>query len=286
MTTPNATLANDQRLSSNDSGNNIIDDDLRITENNLRNARNGSSSLNDTSININMHRVETQIRTADINTTITNRQPATVNNTNDTTTLYSVQDIQPVDCYDDNRLSTLEKNLMLNQKTLDHLKEKIKQRYHYRSSMKSKISEYGTLVRDNRLSLSSLDISANINVMESLNRKRKTLHETETGSDKPEKVTQHAKCDRKILWGNAGLQNQSVICYSNAIFQAIASCNHLTTLFNDILRDNQKCFKMNYEFVRLLNLMMCQSDCIDPGNFVKLFTDYHQQFKDEECTYY
>ena len=190
----------------------------------------------------------------------------------------------------------LEKNLILNQKTLSKLKDKfslyeratrkMKQWYHDRSTIKSKISENGTLVRDNRLSLSSLAISANINIMEHLTRKRKTLHETETEYDGTEREIQHAKCDQNVLWGSAGLWNQSVICYSNAIFQAIASCNHITTLFHDILRDNQRCFKMNYEFVRLLNLMMCQSDCIDPGNFVKLFTDYHQEFKDEECTYY
>ncbi len=31
---------------------------------------------------------------------------------------------------------------------------------------------------------------------------------------------------------NAGLSNTGVICYSNAIFQALASCNHLTTFFD------------------------------------------------------
>jgi hypothetical protein len=43
---------------------------------------------------------------------------------------------------------------------------KMKLRHHYRSSMISKISKNGTLVRDNRLSLSSLARSENINVME------------------------------------------------------------------------------------------------------------------------
>ncbi len=31
---------------------------------------------------------------------------------------------------------------------------------------------------------------------------------------------------------NAGISNTGVICYSNAIFQALASCNHLTTFFD------------------------------------------------------
>jgi hypothetical protein len=95
---------------------------------------------------------------------------------------------------------------------------------------------------------------------------------------------QHAAETLRV--GMPASRNQSVICYSNAIFQAIASSNHITQLFNVILQDDQKCFKMNYEFVRLINTMMCQSDCVDPGNFVQLFTNYHQEFKDEECKYY
>jgi ubiquitin C-terminal hydrolase len=31
---------------------------------------------------------------------------------------------------------------------------------------------------------------------------------------------------------NAGLSNTGIICYSNAIFQALVSCNHLTTFFD------------------------------------------------------
>ncbi len=31
---------------------------------------------------------------------------------------------------------------------------------------------------------------------------------------------------------HAGLSNTGVICYLNAIFQALASCNHLTTFFD------------------------------------------------------
>ena len=32
--------------------------------------------------------------------------------------------------------------------------------------------------------------------------------------------------------------------------------------------------------------MTTQSECIDPGNFVRLFTDYYTEFRDEECTYH
>ena len=113
-----------------------------------------------------------------------------------------------------------------------------------------------------------------------------TSQDNVTEYDGTQREIQHATRRRNITCGNAGLRNQSVICYSNAIFQAIASSNHITQLFNVILQDDQKCFKMNYEFVRLINTMICQSDCVDPGNFVQLFTNYHQEFKDNECKYY
>ena len=70
-------------------------------------------------------------------------------------------------------------------------------------------------------------------------QKRKRLHETETECIRTKTDIQHTTHRRSITLGNAGLRNQNVICYSNAILQAIASCNHLTTLFHNILTDNQ-----------------------------------------------
>ncbi len=32
--------------------------------------------------------------------------------------------------------------------------------------------------------------------------------------------------------------------------------------------------------------MTTQSECIDPGYFVRLFTDYYTEFRDKECTYH
>jgi hypothetical protein len=40
---------------------------------------------------------------------------------------------------------------------------------------------------------------------------------------------------------NAGLSNTGVTCYSNAIFQALASCNHLTTFFDTPPQQNHSC---------------------------------------------
>jgi hypothetical protein len=85
--------------------------------------------------------------------------------------------------------------------------------------------------------------------------------------------------------GNAGLRNQNSVCYSNAIFQAIASCGHLTTVFDNVLSDSQRCFQLNYEFVRLVHSIIHQSDCFDPHDFLSLFSERNSNF-DEQCAYF
>jgi hypothetical protein len=115
-------------------------------------------------------------------------------------------------------------------------------------------------------------------------QKRKRLLETETECTTSKKIIRNNSDQRRITLGNAGLQNQNVICYSNAIFQAIASCNHHTTLFQNFPTDNQRCFKLNYEFITLINSMTTQSESVDPRHFIKSFTDNYTEFKDEQCT--
>jgi len=117
--------------------------------------------------------------------------------------------------------------------------------------------------------------SAYNNMMNHQTRKRKSLY-----------ITHSDRGNSLFMRGNAGLRNQSVLCYSNAIFQAIASCNHLTTLFQTVLSDNQRCFRMNYEFVKLVHSILTQSDCVDPEEFLKLLTNCRKNFLSEECTYH
>ncbi len=76
---------------------------------------------------------------------------------------------------------------------------------------------------------------------------------------------------------NAGLANNGVICYANAIFQALANFNHLTSLFNDPLPDNNDgAFPLNHAFCTVLRSMVERPRnpelAVDPSNFVKLFT--------------
>ncbi len=88
---------------------------------------------------------------------------------------------------------------------------------------------------------------------------------------------------------NAGLSNIGVICYSNAIFQALARCNHLTTFFDTPPQQNCERFALYYMFSQVLHLMVrcqgSQQDVVNPTNFITPFLDHHSDFRDEQCEY-
>jgi hypothetical protein len=78
---------------------------------------------------------------------------------------------------------------------------------------------------------------------------------------------------------NAGLSNTGIICYSNAIFQALVSCNHLTTFFDTPPQQNCERFVLYYVFSQVLHSMVMrqgsQQDVVDPTNFITPFLDCH-----------
>ncbi len=88
---------------------------------------------------------------------------------------------------------------------------------------------------------------------------------------------------------NAGLSNTGIICYSNAIFQALASCNHLTMFFDTPPQQNCECFVLYYAFSQVLHLMVrhqgSQQDVVNPINFIMPFLGCHSDFRDEQCEY-
>jgi ubiquitin C-terminal hydrolase len=88
---------------------------------------------------------------------------------------------------------------------------------------------------------------------------------------------------------DAGLSNTGVICYSNAIFQALASCNHLTTFFDTPPQQNHEHFVLDYAFSQVLHSMArhqgSQQDVVNPTNFITPFLDCHSDFRDEQCEY-
>ncbi len=81
---------------------------------------------------------------------------------------------------------------------------------------------------------------------------------------------------------HAGLSNTGIICYSNAFFQALASCNHLTTFFDTPPQQNCERFVLYYVFSQVLHSMVrrqgSQQDVVDPSNFIMPFLDRHSDF--------
>ncbi len=82
---------------------------------------------------------------------------------------------------------------------------------------------------------------------------------------------------------NPELSNSGVICYANAIFQALAHFNHLTSLFNNPPPDDKHgAFPLNNAYCTVLHSLVRRpgnpGSLADPGNFVNLFTNIHQDF--------
>ena len=172
---------------------------------------------------------------------------------------------------DPSRLLEMERCVRLTQIFFDQMTERLSKCMKYVALLKrrhdvmmAKKSQQRTQYTDNNIEESS----RNVNVLQDKSCKRRKYNE------------EHHRSEH----GNAGLRNQNVTCYSNAIFQAIASCSHLTTVFDNVLSDSQRCFRLNYEFVRLLHSMIHQSDCFDPHDFLSLFLRRNSNF-DEQCAY-
>lgn len=94
----------------------------------------------------------------------------------------------------------------------------------------------------------------------------------------------------RLNHGNPGLNNSSVACYSNAVLQALASCNHLTKLFSTPPRQIHERFALYYAFSQLLysivNPQPSQQNLVDPSKFNNLFIERNKEFSETECEYY
>jgi len=76
------------------------------------------------------------------------------------------------------------------------------------------------------------------------------------------------------LGAHAGLNNNSnVTCYSNAVFQCIASC----ITFSDFSpSENHPQFPLNHAFASLMNSMIRGEESVDPSFFMNVFTPLFQ----------
>ena len=86
--------------------------------------------------------------------------------------------------------------------------------------------------------------------------------------------------------------NSGVLCYSNAIFQALASCYQRTTLLNDPIptpKQYHDRFRLCYAFAEVLHLLvnhqLREQDVLDPTNFSNVVHEIHSDYVDEESVY-
>ncbi len=70
------------------------------------------------------------------------------------------------------------------------------------------------------------------------------------------------------LGAHAGLKNSNVNCYSNAIFQCIASC----ICFSDFSpSEKHPKFPLNHAFASLMSSMVGREESVDPSLFMNVF---------------
>ena len=90
---------------------------------------------------------------------------------------------------------------------------------------------------------------------------------------------------------NAGLKNCGGICYSNAIFQGLASCIHASQFLRGPPSDAHKKFPLYHAFASVMNAMVRgEETVVDPSPFVDLYMATHNfndaqgnMFCDSQC---
>jgi hypothetical protein len=85
----------------------------------------------------------------------------------------------------------------------------------------------------------------------------------------------------------AGLHNNNVMCYANAIFQLLANCNKLNEYLLNPPREEHQRFSLYYEFACVISAMVSEEtvDAVDSQKFMNVFLTICPQFKDDERTY-
>jgi len=84
-------------------------------------------------------------------------------------------------------------------------------------------------------------------------------------TNEPDPVIDHA---------HAGLTKCDVICYSNAIFQGLASCIHVSQFLRSPPKDDHRRFPLYHAFASVMSSMVSgQESVVDPTPFVNLFRE-------------
>jgi hypothetical protein len=85
---------------------------------------------------------------------------------------------------------------------------------------------------------------------------------------------------------NAGLVNNNVVCYANAIFQIIASCGCLNKLLCNPPRILHEHFSLYYNFASVISSMIRSNiEAVNPEIFLRVFSNRCSQFNADERKY-
>jgi hypothetical protein len=85
---------------------------------------------------------------------------------------------------------------------------------------------------------------------------------------------------------NAGLVNNDVVCFANAILQIIASCGHLNEALSNPPSIEHQHFSLYYNFANVISSMIKgKNEVVDPGIFMDAFSDHFSQFNADQRKY-
>ena len=85
---------------------------------------------------------------------------------------------------------------------------------------------------------------------------------------------------------NAGLLNNNVLCYANAIFQIIASCGCLNESLSNPPNMAHQHFSLYYNFASVISSMISGGNrVVDPMIFTNVFNERVPQFDYEQRKY-
>ena len=85
---------------------------------------------------------------------------------------------------------------------------------------------------------------------------------------------------------NAGLVNNNVLCYANAIFQIIASCGCLNESLSNPPNMAHQHFSLYYNFASVISSMISgENEAVNPNNFTNVFSERVPQFDNEQRKY-
>ena len=102
----------------------------------------------------------------------------------------------------------------------------------------------------------------------------------------PSRRSNLSRSEGRSNGAHAGLINSDVICYSNAIFQCIASCASLGFCDNFLRSqpsEEHQHFKLYYEFKSVISSILGNGmDNIDPRKFIGLYKECYNNFNANE----